>query len=77
MLINLDFAGNINTRADNVLLFGKSNTIIRDLCREIGWEDVLDHEWAKTALACTAGKLCYPYCCCVCPRRRGSGPERG
>ena len=50
VLINLDFAGDIGTRADDVLLLGKCDAIVRDLCRELGWEDALSREWAKTAL---------------------------
>lgn len=50
VLINLDFAGDIGTRADDVLLLGKCDGIVRDLCRELGWADALEREWAKTAL---------------------------
>ncbi|RPD62313.1 NAD-dependent deacetylase sirtuin-2 [Lentinus tigrinus ALCF2SS1-6] len=50
VLINLDFAGDIGTRADDVLLLGKCDAIIRDLCRELGWEETLDREWAKTEI---------------------------
>ncbi|KAI0755058.1 DHS-like NAD/FAD-binding domain-containing protein [Daedaleopsis nitida] len=50
ILINLDFAGDIGTRADDVLLLGKCDAIVRDLCRELGWENALDREWAQTAL---------------------------
>ena len=54
ILINLDFAGDIGTRADDVLLLGRCDTIIRDLCRELGWEEALDREWAKTELSLTS-----------------------
>ena len=50
VLINLDFAGDIGTRAADVLLLGKCAGIVRDLCRELGWDDALSREWAKTAL---------------------------
>lgn len=50
VLINLDFAGDIGTRADDVLLLGKCDGIVRDLCRELGWADALECEWAKTEL---------------------------
>ena len=50
VLINLDFAGDIGTRADDVLLLGKCDGIVRDLCRELGWADALEREWAKTEL---------------------------
>ncbi|RDX42636.1 DHS-like NAD/FAD-binding domain-containing protein [Lentinus brumalis] len=54
VLINLDFAGDIGTRADDVLLLGRCDTIVRDLCRELGWEETLDSEWAKTEIAGSA-----------------------
>ncbi|TBU62223.1 DHS-like NAD/FAD-binding domain-containing protein [Dichomitus squalens] len=50
VLINLDFAGDIGTRADDVLLLGKCDATVRELCRALGWEDALEREWAKTAL---------------------------
>ncbi|KAI0770212.1 DHS-like NAD/FAD-binding domain-containing protein [Fomes fomentarius] len=55
ILINLDFAGDLGTRADDVILLGKCDAIVRDLCRELGWEDALDREWAKTALTLSPG----------------------
>lgn len=48
VLINLDFAGDLGTRPDDVILLGKCDTLVRDLCRELGWEEALDREWAKT-----------------------------
>ncbi|PIL22456.1 hypothetical protein GSI_15144 [Ganoderma sinense ZZ0214-1] len=50
VLINLDFAGDIGMRADDVLLLGKCDGIVRDLCLELGWADALEREWAKTEL---------------------------
>ncbi|TBU44449.1 DHS-like NAD/FAD-binding domain-containing protein [Dichomitus squalens] len=50
VLINLDFAGDIGTRADDLLLLGKCDATVRELCRALGWEDALEREWAKTAL---------------------------
>ena len=47
----------IDTRADNVFHLRKYDTIVGDLCCKIGWEDVLDHEWAETALACASDEL--------------------
>lgn len=55
ILINLDFAGDLGTHADDVVLLGKCDAIVRDLCRELGWEDALDREWAKTALTLSPG----------------------
>ncbi|KAJ3002929.1 hypothetical protein NUW54_g5583 [Trametes sanguinea] len=48
VLINMDPAGDIGTRPDDVVLLGRCDEIIRDLCRELGWEQELDREWAKT-----------------------------
>ncbi|CDO77132.1 hypothetical protein BN946_scf184657.g7 [Trametes cinnabarina] len=49
VLINMDPAGDIGTRPDDVVLLGRCDEIVRDLCRELGWEEELDREWAKTA----------------------------
>ncbi|KAH9891561.1 DHS-like NAD/FAD-binding domain-containing protein [Cubamyces lactineus] len=48
VLIHMDFAGDIGMRSDDVLLLGKCDDVVRDLCRELGWEDTLEQEWAKT-----------------------------
>ncbi|KAL7280016.1 hypothetical protein ACG7TL_006429 [Trametes sanguinea] len=48
VLIHMDFAGDIGMRSDDVLLLGKCDDIVRDLCKELGWEDTLMQEWAKT-----------------------------
>ncbi|KAI9058267.1 DHS-like NAD/FAD-binding domain-containing protein [Trametes sanguinea] len=48
VLIHMDFAGDIGMRSDDVLLLGKCDDIVRDLCKELGWEDALMQEWAKT-----------------------------
>ncbi|CDO77133.1 hypothetical protein BN946_scf184657.g8 [Trametes cinnabarina] len=47
VLIHMDFAGDIGMRSDDVLLLGKCDDIIRDLCKELGWEDVLIQERKK------------------------------
>ncbi|KAI0769024.1 DHS-like NAD/FAD-binding domain-containing protein [Trametes elegans] len=48
VLINMDFAGDIGMRADDVLLLGKCDDVVRDLVKELGWEEALEREWAKT-----------------------------
>ncbi|OSD07303.1 NAD-dependent deacetylase sirtuin-2 [Trametes coccinea BRFM310] len=48
VLINMDPAGDIGARPDDVVLLGRCDEIIRDLCRELGWEEELDREWEKT-----------------------------
>ncbi|KAI0670868.1 DHS-like NAD/FAD-binding domain-containing protein [Trametes maxima] len=50
VLINMDPAGDIGTRPDDVLLLGRCDEIIRELARELGWEEELDREWAKTEI---------------------------
>lgn len=47
VLINMDEVGHFNRKADVVCL-GKCDQIVRELCRELGWEKELDEEWATT-----------------------------
>lgn len=49
VLINLDKVGGIGSGKNDLVLLGKCDDIIRDLARELGWEDELDKEWAGTA----------------------------
>ena len=49
VLINLDQVGGIGSGRNDVVLLGKCDDIIRDLARELGWEDELDKEWIETA----------------------------
>jgi len=48
VLINLDHVGDFGSRTDDVVLLGKCDDIIRDLCKELGWEDELARLWAET-----------------------------
>ncbi|KAF7792609.1 hypothetical protein EIP86_003705 [Pleurotus ostreatoroseus] len=50
VLVNLDPAGDIGTRPDDVVLLGKSDDIVRELCKELGqdWVDELDALWKET-----------------------------
>lgn len=48
VLINLDEVGNFHRKHDIVLL-GKCDDIVRELCRELGWEQELERAWAATA----------------------------
>ncbi|KAH9891562.1 DHS-like NAD/FAD-binding domain-containing protein [Cubamyces lactineus] len=50
VLINMDPAGDIGTRPDDVVLLGRCDDIVRKICRELGWEKELDREWAKTEI---------------------------
>jgi NAD-dependent histone deacetylase SIR2 len=49
VLINLDKVGGIGSGKNDLVLLGKCDDIIRDLAKELGWEDELDKEWAATA----------------------------
>jgi NAD-dependent histone deacetylase SIR2 len=49
VLINLDKVGEIGSGKNDIVLLGKCDDIIRDLVKELGWEDELDKEWAATA----------------------------
>lgn len=48
VLINLDHVGDIGSRSDDVVLLGKCDDIVRDLCKELGWEDELLKLWHET-----------------------------
>ncbi|KAF8133693.1 DHS-like NAD/FAD-binding domain-containing protein [Boletus edulis] len=48
VLINLDEVGNFD-RQDDIVLLGKCDDIVQELCRELGWEEELEREWAATA----------------------------
>ncbi|KAI0822345.1 DHS-like NAD/FAD-binding domain-containing protein [Trametes gibbosa] len=50
VLINIDPAGDIGTRPDDVVLLGRCDEIVRTLCEALGWEKELDREWAKTEI---------------------------
>ena len=47
VLINLDEVGNFD-RQDDFVLLGKCDDIVRELCRELGWEEELERAWATT-----------------------------
>lgn len=50
VLVNMDRAGDIGTRPDDVLLLGKSDEIVRELCEALGedWVEELDAMWKET-----------------------------
>lgn len=48
VLINLDRVGDFGSRSDDVVLLGKCDDIVRDLCKELGWEDELLKLWHET-----------------------------
>ncbi|CAK5270514.1 unnamed protein product [Mycena citricolor] len=48
VLINFERVGTIGHRPNDLVLLGKCDEIVRDLCRELGWEKDLDRLWAET-----------------------------
>ncbi|RPD62314.1 NAD-dependent deacetylase sirtuin-2 [Lentinus tigrinus ALCF2SS1-7] len=50
VLINMESAGDIGSRPDDVVLLGRCDEVIRELARELGWEEELDREWGKTEI---------------------------
>ncbi|KAF9242632.1 DHS-like NAD/FAD-binding domain-containing protein [Melanogaster broomeanus] len=48
VLINIDEVGHFD-RKDDIVLLGKCDDIVQEICRELGWEEELDREWAATA----------------------------
>jgi len=48
VLINLEHVGNFSSREDDVLLLGKCDEKVRELCQELGWEKELYELWKET-----------------------------
>jgi len=48
VLINLDHVGDFGSRSDDVVLLGRCDDVVKDLCRELGWEDELLRLWDET-----------------------------
>ena len=48
MLINLEEAGDLGTRQDDVLLLGKCDDVVKELATELGWLKELKATWAET-----------------------------
>ncbi|KAF8157982.1 DHS-like NAD/FAD-binding domain-containing protein [Crassisporium funariophilum] len=48
VLINLDHVGDFGARADDVILLGKCDEIVTQLCKELGWEEELLRLWKET-----------------------------
>lgn len=47
-MVNLEEAGDLGTRQDDVLLLGKCDDIIKELAKELGWLKELKATWAET-----------------------------
>ena len=48
VLINLEEAGDLGTRRDDVLLLGKCDEVVEELAKELGWLKELKETWAET-----------------------------
>lgn len=48
VLINLEEAGDIGSRSDDVLCLGKCDEVIMELAKELGWAKELKKAWAET-----------------------------
>lgn len=48
VLINLDQVGDFGTRSDDVICLGKTDDVVCDLCKELGWKEELDAAWKET-----------------------------
>lgn len=60
VLVNMELVGNIGNRSDDIILLGKSDDIIQDLCKELGWEEELLKTWKSTKRAKSAGSKSTP-----------------
>ena len=49
VLINLDRVGGIGSRTDDVVVLGKCDDVVKELCELLGWGDELEKAWAETA----------------------------
>lgn len=46
--INMDLVGDIGSRPNDVACLGRCDDVVRDLCRELGWEEELNRAWNLT-----------------------------
>ena len=49
VLINLDLVGEFGDRKDDVVFLGKCDDVVRELAKELGWEEELQKAWEATA----------------------------
>ncbi|KIK51061.1 hypothetical protein GYMLUDRAFT_252406 [Collybiopsis luxurians FD-317 M1] len=54
-LINIDLVGDFGSRDDDVVLLGKCDEVIEELCEELGWKEELMKLWEETARSTDAG----------------------
>ncbi|KAG6815901.1 hypothetical protein H0H87_010380, partial [Tephrocybe sp. NHM501043] len=50
VLINLERVGDLGRRPGDTVLLGDCDVIVRELCRQLGWQEELETTWAETAL---------------------------
>lgn len=50
VLINMEKVGDFGSRRNDTVLLGKCDDVVRDLARELGWEDELQQLWEATTL---------------------------
>ncbi|KAG2121755.1 Sir2 family histone deacetylase Hst2 [Suillus clintonianus] len=55
VLINLDEVGHFN-KPNDMLFLGKCDDVVRELCKELGWEEELGAAWEKTKYSLEAGE---------------------
>ncbi|KAJ7597319.1 DHS-like NAD/FAD-binding domain-containing protein [Mycena floridula] len=51
VLINLERVGDFGRHSDDVVLLGKCDDIVKELCQELGWEEELNKLWEATAIS--------------------------
>jgi len=57
VLINLEKVGDLGDRTDDIVCLGKCDEIVRELARELGWEDELQKTWEATAESVESEKV--------------------
>ena len=55
VLINMEEVGRFN-KPDDVVILGKCDDVVRELCKELGWEKGLDDAWEATKDTLEAGE---------------------
>jgi len=50
VLINLERVGDLGSKQEDVVLIGECDQIIKELCKELGWDEELKRAWAETKM---------------------------
>jgi len=48
VLMNMDLVGDFGSDSDDVIALGKTDDVVRNLCKELGWDKELEAAWAAT-----------------------------